>query len=149
HVLGAAIEQLQFGRERLWQEFRVAMPTSAGLPRFDHRGDVTGIGMVALALILGRPIRADEYPNAIQNLVADARERNALGEEQPLSPALRGWVARALQLDVRRAFGSATEAMGALEEIFADDAYVAAPVALETFLSNYVASLLDPSDMID
>src|SRR6187549_177099 len=62
HVLGAAIEQLQFGRDRLWQEFRVAMPPSAGLPRFDHRADVTGIGMVALALILGRPIDADEYP---------------------------------------------------------------------------------------
>src|SRR6185369_3375486 len=33
--------------------------------------------------------------------------------------------------------------------IFADDAYVAAPVALETFLSNYVASLLDPMDTIE
>jgi PEGA domain len=150
HVLGAAIEQLQFGRERLWQEFRVAMPPSAGLPRFDHRADVTGIGMVALALILGRPIGADEYPHKIQTLVSEARERSALGDEQPLSTAMRGWLSRALQLDVRRAFGSATEAMGALEEIFADDdAYVAAPVALETFLSNYVASLLDPMDTID
>ena len=50
HVLGAAIEQLQFGRDRLWQEFRVAMPPSAGLPRFDHRADVTGMGLVSLAL---------------------------------------------------------------------------------------------------
>jgi PEGA domain-containing protein len=145
HVLGAAIEQLQFGRERLWQEFRVAMPPSAGLPRFDHRADVTGIGIVALSLVLGRPIAADEYPNRIQALLTEARERSALGEEQALSPQLRGWLARALQLDVRRAFGSATEAMGAFEEIFGDDSmYVPAPVALETFLSRYVSSLLDP-----
>ncbi len=60
HVLGAAIEQMQFGRERLWHEFRIAMPPSAGIPRFDQRSDVTGIGVVALSLMLGRPLTADE-----------------------------------------------------------------------------------------
>jgi hypothetical protein len=145
HVLGAAIEQMQFGRDRLWQEFRVAMPPSAGLPRFDHRADVTGMGLVALALILGRPLEATEYPHQIPALLNDARERSALGEEQPLSAPLRTWLARALQVDVRRAFASAPEALAALEELVADDSmYVAAPVALETFLSTYIASLLEP-----
>ena len=50
HVCGAAVEQMQYGRERLWHEFRVAMPPSAGIPRFDQRADVTGIGVVALSL---------------------------------------------------------------------------------------------------
>ena len=145
HVLGAAIEQLQFGRDRLWQEFRVAMPPSAGLPRFDHRADVTGMGLVALALILGRPLAADEYPHRIPDLLNEVRERSALGEEQPLSQPLRSWLSRALQIDVRRSFASAPEAMAALDEVVSDDGmYVAAPVALETFLSRYIASLLDP-----
>jgi hypothetical protein len=147
HVLGAAIEQLQFGRDRLWQEFRVAMPPSAGLPRFDHRADVTGIGLVALALILGRPLAADEYPHRIPDLLSEARERSALGDQQPLSQALRTWLARALQIDVRRSFASAPEAMAALDDVVSDDGmYVAAPVALETFLSRYIASLLEPTD---
>lgn len=145
HVLGAAIEQLQFGRDRLWQEFRVAMPPSAGLPRFDHRADVTGLGLVSLALILGRPLRTDEYPHRIPDLLNEARERSALGDEQPLSQALRTWLARALQIDVRRSFASAPEAMAALEDVVSDEGmYVAAPVALETFLSRYIASLLEP-----
>jgi hypothetical protein len=145
HVLGAAIEQLQFGRDRLWQEFRVAMPPSAGLPRFDHRADVTGMGLVSLALILGRPLRADEYPHRIPDLLNQARERSALGEEQSLSQPLRTWLERALQVDVRRSFASAPEAMTSLEEVVSDDGmYVAAPVALETFLSRYIASLLEP-----
>ena len=145
HVLGAAIEQLQFGRDRLWQDFRVAMPPSAGLPRFDHRADVTGMGLVALALILGRPLGADEYPHRIPDLLNEARERSALGDEQPLSPALRNWLARALQIDVRRSFASGPEAMAGLDEVVSDDGmYVAAPVALETFLSRYIASLLEP-----
>ncbi len=147
HVLAAAIEQLQFGRERLWHEFRVALPPSAGIPRFDHRADVTGIGLVALALVLGRPLAADEFPQRIGALLNEARERTALGNEQPLSPPLRSWLARALQLDVRRAFASAPEALTALEDVIADEsAYVAAPVALETFLSRYTASLLEPPD---
>ena len=81
HVLGAAIEQLQFGRDRLWQEFRIAMPPSAGLPRFDHRADVVGMGLVALALILGRPVRADEYPHQISKLLNEAREHSAFGDQ--------------------------------------------------------------------
>jgi PEGA domain-containing protein len=150
HVLAAAVEQLQFGRDRLWQEFRIAMPPSAGLPRFDHRADVTGVGLVALALVLGRPIEAHEFPAHLPVLLNDARERTALGEEQPLSPPLRDWLARALQLDTRRAFASAPEALTALEEIVADDSmYVAAPVALETFMSRYIAALLElPVDPI-
>lgn len=144
HVLGAAIEQLQYTRDRLWQEFRVAMPPSAGLPRFDHRADVTGMGLVALALILGRPLEADEYPQHIPALLDSARERSALGEERPLSARLRTWLARTLQVDVRRAFASAPEALAALEELVADTSlYVAAPVALETFLARYSACLLE------
>ena len=144
HVLAAAVEQLQFGRDRLWQEFRVSMPPSAGLPRFDHRADVMGMGLVALALVLGRPLDAAEFPNQLPALLNEARERTALGDEQPLSQPLRDWLARALQLDARRAFASAPEALTALEEVVADDSmYVAAPVALETFLSRYIASLLE------
>ncbi len=144
HVMAAAVEQLQFSRDRLWQEFRIAMPPSAGLSRFDHRADVTGVGLVALALVLGRPLHTAEFPNHLPTLLNEARERTALGEEQPLSQPLRDWLARALQLDTRRAFASAPEALSALEEIVADDSmYVAAPVSLETFLSRYIASLLE------
>jgi hypothetical protein len=146
HVLGSAVEQLQFNRERLWQELRVSMPSTAGAPRFDHRADVTAIGLVALALILGRPLRADEYPHRVSGLLNDARAKSAMGEEQPLPSALRGWLVRALQLDSRHGFSSATEAQAALEDVLTDDTgVVAAPVALETFLSRYIAALLEPT----
>ena len=145
HVVAAAIEQLQFSRERLWTEFRIAMPPSAGPSRFDHRADVTGMGLVALALLLGRPLAVEEFPHRLTHLLNEARERTSLGEEQPLSSALRDWLSRALQLDSRRAFASAPEALSALEELVAEDSiYVAAPVALEAFLSRYIQALLEP-----
>ena len=145
HVCGAAVEQMQYGRERLWHELRVSMPPSAGIPRFDQRGDVTGIGVVTLSLILGRPLKDVEFPRGMADLLNVARERTALGEEQPLSAPMRSWLSRALQLDVRRAFASAPEALTALDELTADGSmYVAAPVALETFLSRYASALLVP-----
>jgi len=145
HVLGSAVEQLQFNRDRLWQELRVALPSSVGAPRFDHRADVTAIGLVALALVLGRPVRQDEYPHKAAALLNSARARSAGGEDQPLPESLHTWIARALQLDVRQGFLSATDAQIGLEEALADDTgFVAAPVALETFLSRYITALLEP-----
>ena len=77
--------------------------------------------------------------------LSGAHERTALGEMQPLSPQLRSWLARALQLDLRRAFASAPEALAALDEVTAEGTgYVPAPVALETFLSRYIAAVLQP-----
>ena len=69
-----------------------------------------------------------------------------MGEERPLSNGFRNWLGRTLQLDVRRAFASAPEALAALEETLASDSsYVAAPVALETFLAQYHAALTEPA----
>lgn len=145
HVLGSAVEQLQFNRERLWQELRVALPPTVGMGRFDHRADVTAIGLVALALVLGRPIGPDEYPHRIGQLLNDARARSVGSADQPLPPALHNWIARALQLDPRQGFTSATEAQVALEDALAEDSeFVAAPVALETFMSRYITAILEP-----
>jgi serine/threonine protein kinase len=140
YVLGAALEQLRFSHERYWKEFRIALPRSAGLPRFDHRADVTQIGTVALSLILGRPLRDDEYPARIGDVVAAATAMSALGGREPLTPALRAWLARALQIDLRNSFTSALEAQAALDDVLSDDSgYIAAPVALEAFLARYHA----------
>jgi hypothetical protein len=146
HVLGSAVEQLQFTRERLWHELRVAVPASAGVARFDHRADVTAIGLVALSLVLGRPVGEDEYPHRAGQLLNEARARTAGLSDQPLPEALRLWIAHALHLDPRQGFANASDAQTALEEALSDDSgFVAAPVALETFLSRYIAVMLDPS----
>jgi hypothetical protein len=140
HVLGSALEQLRFSREHLWRECRVAMPSSAGVPRFDHHADVTQIGTIVLQLVLGRPLRADEYPARLASLVDQAAMTMAGGERRPLTLGLHSWLVRALHIDLRRAFASAREACQALEQMLAaEPGYVAAPVALETFLARIAA----------
>src|SRR5262245_51836341 len=133
YVLGSALEQLLFTRERYWTELRVALPRVAGLPRFDHLADVTQIGVVGLALILGRTLRDDEYPMRIGEVLATAMASDAGGEKEPLPAALRSWLQRALQLDARNSFPSAIEARAEFERVLAESGHAGSPDSLETF----------------
>src|SRR5205814_10649090 len=106
YVLGSAIEQLRFTQERYWKELRVAVPASAGAVRIDRRADVAQIGMIALALFAGRPLRDHEHMGNVADLVA------ALA----LPEGLKTWLLRMLHLDHRRAYVSVADAAKALDE---------------------------------
>ena len=137
YVLGAAVESLAYSRERLWKELRIAVPPGAGAARLNHRADVMQIGVVALALVLGRPLGDDDLRD-LPAMLASATENSAMGGREPISDALRRWLSRALQLDSRGSFESALEAQLALDDVLSGDAgYIAAPVALESFLTRY------------
>ncbi len=142
YVAGAALEQLRYSRERYWTELRVPLPRTAGLSRFDQRADVTQIGVVALALILGRLLRDDEYPSRVTDLVASTWAVSARGGFEPLPPGLRAWLGRALQLDARNAFASAIEARVELDKVIGDSEFLASPASLEEFLVRYHAETL-------
>src|SRR4029450_10172785 len=121
YVLGAALEQLHFSRERYWKELRVALPPSPALPHFDHRADVTQIGVVALSLVLGRLLHDDEYPARAGDVLELASAITAKGERTPLPAGIRNWIARALQLDPRHAFATALEARDELDRVLAGE----------------------------
>ncbi len=138
YVLGSALEQLLYSRERYWTELRVALPRVAGLPRFDHLAAVTQIGAIALQLIAGRLLRDDEYPGRVGEIVSTATAVSGDGAE-PLAPPIRNWVTRALQLDPRHSFPSAIEARSELERAIGESGYDASPDELDGFLARYHA----------
>src|SRR5262245_37596648 len=121
YVLGAALEQLRFSRERYWRELRIALPSAPGLPRFDHRADVTQVGVVALSLILGRMLKEAEYISDIGDVLASARVIAPKGGTEQLPSGLRNWLARAMQLDPRRSFASVPEARTELDKVLAGE----------------------------
>ncbi|MBI1874389.1 MAG: hypothetical protein HYS05_10965 [Acidobacteria bacterium] len=137
YILGPAFRTLELNRPELWNRYRIAAPSSAGLPRFDHRTDVAQVGLVALALVLGRALQADEFPFKVGDLLASATEYVGPAGRQPISGKLRAWLTRALQLDARWSFGSATEAGRALDQLTSVHGYRTAPRAIESFLARY------------
>jgi hypothetical protein len=140
HVLGAALSELQLSRERYWKELRVAVPGTAAPVTFNHRSDAAQLGVVALSLILGRPLGDDEVPSRLGDVVASSWAISARGGLEPLPAGLRAWLMRALQLDARESFESAIDAQEELERVLGDSDYLAAPATLEEFLGHYRAA---------
>jgi hypothetical protein len=116
-VFGPAIEGLQLNREQLWNEFRLALPASASLPRFDQRADVAELGATVLAIVLGRSLRAGEYPRAINEVVIAATLAAKPGETGTSASALRMWLQEALCLHPRANFASALDAERAFAQV--------------------------------
>jgi hypothetical protein len=138
-VLGAAIEQLRLPCDRYWRELRVAVPPGSTRARLDARTDVMQLGVVSLALVLGRPLRDDEFPLRIEELVSSIWAVSPRGGFEPLPHGLRGWLVRALQLDPHRAFASPVEARAELGAVLGDSELVSSPASLEAFLARYRA----------
>ena len=145
HVLGAALGELQFSRERYWKELRVALPGTSGPASFDQRSDVAQLGALALSLILGRPLADDELPSRLGEVVASSWAISARGGLEPLPAGLRAWLMRALQLDPRESFASAVDAHEELERVLGDSDYMAAPASLEAFLAHFRAETGTPA----
>jgi hypothetical protein len=138
YSLGAALEQLKYSRERYWKELRVAVPVEAGRSRFDEHTDLIQIGMVALALLVGRPLRDEEYPQQIEQLVTSIRARATNGANEPLPSALRDWLRRTLQLDARNQFRSLLAAQAAFDQVLSGHTkYTAGPDSIHTFMARY------------
>jgi hypothetical protein len=136
HAFGPAIEKLNMGREKLWREFRIVMPPSAGLPRSNQRSDAYGIGVVALSLLLGRTLTDEEFPERLQSLVESAVEFRD-GKPSPLSASFSNWLQRALQVDAKNAFQAPSEAQLAFESVLASDrSYVTATKHLELWVRH-------------
>lgn len=137
YVLGEALEKLALTRERMWREYRVAVADVAGGRREAQRSDVLGIGIVALSLLLGRPLGEDEFPEAVGDLLQRVTEMHG-GDARPLSPRLASWLARALQLEGHKALPSPKDAQVAFEEVLANErGYVTSSALLDDFVSRF------------
>ena len=140
HVLGAAMAQLRYPPERYWKELRVTLPIAVNAPMLDRRADMAAIGMIALALLLGRPIADDEYPGEVASLANGSFGLG--GGFDPFPDWLREWLSQALSLEPTRWFASAVEARHAFEIGLKAGGQDASRATLEAFLREY--SKFDP-----
>jgi hypothetical protein len=139
HMFGSALDKLRLSRARLWQDLRVPMPPAAGVPRFDKRSDVSQVGMVALAMLLGRPLSDEEFPTRIPTLLDSLTETHRGGHTERLSKELRAWLERALPIDARKPFLATKEAQAALEDVVAGrKAYSPNSAALKAFVARFL-----------
>jgi hypothetical protein len=141
HVLGAALGQLRHSPDRYWKELRIALPMAVTAPQLDRRADVAQIGIIALALVLGRPITEDEYPEKISSL---ANGTYGLGGSFEAIPEwLRNWLSQALSLEPTRWFASCVEARDAFDVGLKAAGIAPSAEKLDAFPREY--GLVEPS----
>jgi hypothetical protein len=107
YALGGGVETLGLSPSELWQQLGVATRERRGRPILDPTNDVAQVALLAVSVLLGRTLRADEYPVRLSTL------DQALGAWTS-SLALRGWLIRAL--GVESSFRTAREALAVLDE---------------------------------
>src|SRR6185436_14747439 len=110
-IYGEALERLQLTRRRLWSEFRLAFPPTAGIARFDKSADLTHAAMIAASLTVGRPLRDEEYPEGLPTLRQEILEIASIRGSKSFAEAVDTFFASLLPLAGRRtARASADEA---------------------------------------
>jgi hypothetical protein len=118
HMVGRALDSLEWPAARLWTEFGILVPRSSAAVHIDERTDITQLAVVVLSLLAGRRIGPDEYPDKTVELLDELTLKNHL--QNPANPtkfqALRHWLERALQLS-GQSFTSAHEAEGAIVDL--------------------------------
>ena len=116
-IFGPALERLQLSRRRLWTEFRIAAPPSAGPTRFDVAGDLSQAALAAVAMTIGRPLRECDYPDGLRALLDETVEIAQLRGSARFATALQRFFERALPLPSRRIYATADEAAAAVQDL--------------------------------
>ena len=68
-IYGDALSHLRYSRVKLWLEFGIA--TASGASRLNERADLAQAALAAVMLILGRPLRADEYLTGLSGVLRE------------------------------------------------------------------------------
>jgi hypothetical protein len=118
HVLGSAVERLHLTGAALRRDLGIPVPGRGEESlRADGPSDCFQLALIALSMLLGRRLIADDYADLAGTLHAalPASDRECI---EPVS-GLRVWLGRALQLE--HGFASSSEAKAALRELQVPD----------------------------
>jgi PEGA domain len=117
HVLGSAIERLHLTATAIRRDLGIPVSLMDSGYRADGLSDCFQLALIALSMLLGRPLIPDQYSDlgAALNAALPAPDGECIEQVS----GLRGWLVRALQLE--RGFLTSGEARAALREVGVPD----------------------------
>ena len=148
-IFGPAIQRLQFNRRRLWIEFGLATPSAAGPAQLDMTGDISQASLSAMMIVLGRPLRENEYPDAIATLVSEVIEIAQIRGSGHFAEGLEAFLQRTLPLAGRKPHANAAEAAAEVRQIAREIGVSRCRTALTAFVDDVNRVLADRADTED
>ena len=110
-AFASAVERLNLSRGRLWAKFGVASPSGNGSVQLDATSDISQVALGAVALVLGRNLRPDEYPEALPSLLMEVIEVAQIRGNPAFATGLQRFLQRSLPIPGRRPYTTADEAV--------------------------------------
>ena len=148
-VFGQVIERLQFNRIRLWLELGIATPPEAGPARLDIAGDIAQASLIAMMIVLGRPLRENEYPDAISTLLTEVIEIAQIRGSGRFASGLQAFLARTLPLPARLPHATAEEAAAEVRQVAREIGAPRCRTALTAFIADMNRVLADTRERTD
>jgi hypothetical protein len=98
YVLGPALERLHLSATEMRADLNIPVPAvNAARHSIGGTTDCFQLALVALSMLLGRPLRRDESSDRLAQVLDEALP--AANGESDITPGLRSWIERALQLN--------------------------------------------------
>jgi hypothetical protein len=142
-VFGQIIERLQFNRGRLWLEFGIASPGTDGPVRLDASTDVSQAALAAMMIVLGRPLRDNEYPDGVATLLTEVIEIAQIRGGSGFASGLQTFLARTLPLPTQDPHPSAEAAAAEVRHVAREIGAARCRTALTSFIADMNRVLLD------
>jgi hypothetical protein len=142
-VFGPAIERLQLNRRRLWLELGLATPDTAGPARLDAAADVAQASLVAMMIVLGRPLRDNEYPEGIATLLTEVIEIAQIRGGDRFASGLQTFLSRTLPLPTQDPHASAEAAASEVQQVAGEIGVARCRAALAAFVGDMNRVLAD------
>ena len=142
-VYGPAIERLQLNRRRLWLELGLATPDSAGPARLDAAADVAQASLVAMMIVLGRPLRDNEYPDGVVTLLTEVIEIAQIRGGDRFASGLQTFLSRTLPLPTQDPHASAEAAAAEVQQVASEIGVARCRAALAAFVGDMNRVLAD------
>jgi hypothetical protein len=145
-LFGQAVERLQFNRSRLWLEFGIAAPSVNGRVRLDATADIGQASLVAMMMVLGRPLRDNEYPDDLSTLLSDVVEIAQIRGGSGFASGLQTFLARTLPLPSHNPHASAEEAAADVRHVAREIGTARCRAALISFVADMNRVLAETRD---
>jgi hypothetical protein len=149
-AFGTPIERLALPATTLWNHFGIAvLPSSSGVVRFDAPADIGQVALSALMLILGRNIRAQEFPDALPSLLLEVIDVAQIRGSAAFATSLQRFFQRTLPVSGRLAYPTADEALADVRTLVREIGVEACRKAVVDFVENMDAAYVATSRSTD
>jgi hypothetical protein len=108
-IYADALTYLRYSRDKLWLEFGIA--TASGGSRLDQRADIAQAALAGVMLILGRPLRNDEYLSGLSGLLREVVDIAQIRSTTSFAIGVEEFFERALPVASSKPYTSADDAL--------------------------------------